>query len=130
MRRALCSFIVLLWLAAPAYGLLIETPLADPTQEAVAQASFKALKCVVCEGQSLADSDANFAAQMRAEIRRMAGEGQSEAQILDYFRAHYGTRILLDPPMQADTALLFFAPFAVLLLGGFSLYRFTQRRQR
>ncbi|MFM9890011.1 MAG: cytochrome c-type biogenesis protein CcmH [Rickettsiales bacterium] len=120
-------FVVSLLLALPAHALTIEPPLPDAAQERNAQTIFHQLKCMVCEGQALADSDAALAIQMRAEVRRMAAEGQSEAEILDYFRARYGARILFTPPFEASTWLLWLAPLLLLAGGGFLIYRTTAK---
>lgn len=116
-----------LLLTTHAFAATIEQPLPNPAQEAQARTLFHALKCVVCEGQSLAESDAALAAQMRARIRAMVAEGKSEAEILAFFRASYGDRILLTPPLQADTYLLWLAPLFLLTIGGIILWRVTRR---
>lgn len=113
------TLIIFLFLTFPAYAITVEQPISDPAQEAVAQEIFHSLKCVVCEGQALSESDAPLAHQMREEIRRMAREGKSKADILDYFTARYGQDVLLTPPLAADTLLLWLAP---LLLVGFGAW--------
>ncbi len=119
--------LIAVFLAGSAHAVSIERKLPDAAQERVAEGAIAQLKCVVCESQSLADSDADFAREMRREIRRMAGDGQNEQQILDYFRAHYGARILLDPPVERSTALLWVAPVLMLLAGALLLWRQTRR---
>lgn len=126
--RASLVCLLLLWCAG-AQAVTIEQKLPDAAQEQVAQAVIKKLKCVVCEGQALADSDATFAREMRHEIRRMAGEGASEKQITDYFRTRYGTRILLTPPVEASTLPLWLAPLALVLIGAVFLWRVTRKRE-
>lgn len=120
---------LLVALAGAAEAVTIEAKLADPAQEAAAQTVIHQLKCVVCEGQSLADSDATFAREMRQEIRRMAQEGQSAERIHDYFRSRYGARILMTPPLEAQTMPLWLAPLAFVTMGGVLLWRFTRRRE-
>lgn len=119
--------ILMLWYVA-AQAVTIEKKLADPAQEQIAQTVIHQLKCVVCEGQALADSDATFAREMRAEIRRMASTGDSAATITEYFRSRYGTQILLTPPMQASTLPLWFAPLLLVVMGGIFLWRMTRPR--
>lgn len=116
MKRALLTLLFCL-AAHGAFAVTIEQPLADPAQEATAQATFRELKCVVCEGQALGESDAPLAQQMRAEVRGMVGEGKSEAEVLAFFRAHYGERILLNPPVEPVTFLLWLMPLILLLVG-------------
>lgn len=125
--RASLAGLVMLWCVA-AQAVTIEQPLANPAQEQVAREVIRQLNCVVCEGQALADSDATFAREIRREIRRMAEAGHSEAEILAYFESRYGTRILLTPPVARETLALWLAPFAVLLLGGVTLWRLARRR--
>lgn len=125
MRASLLC--ALLLFAASAEAVTIERPLADPAQERVAQQVIGQLKCVVCEGQALADSDATFAREMRREIRRMAGDGDSGRTILAYFHDRYGARILLTPPLETATAPLWLAPFAMVLAGAALLWRLTRR---
>ena len=127
MRRELVV-LGMLWCTC-AQAVSIEQKLPDAAQERVAEDVIGQLKCVVCEGQSLADSDADFARQMRHEIRRLAGDGEGEQQILDYFRAHYGERILLNPPVEEKTLPLWLAPMGMLLLGAALLARATRRKE-
>jgi cytochrome c-type biogenesis protein CcmH len=104
----------------------IEQPLANAAQEKTAQAIIHELKCVVCEGQSLADSDAALAKQMRAHVRKLVAEGTSRADILAFFRTRYGEQILMTPPLEPTTALLWLAPLLLLLLGGMLVWRTTR----
>lgn len=115
MHRLRTSLLALLCMAGAAHALVLDRPLPDAQQEAQAQQLFHALRCVVCEGQSLAESDATFAQQMRAEIRRMITDGKSEPAVRAYFTERYGARILLTPPVEPSTYLLWGMP--VLLLG-------------
>ena len=117
----------LLMLASTAHAASIEKPLNDPAQEQTARTIFRELKCVVCEGQSLAESDATLARQMRERIRDMVGQGKSEQQVLDYFREHYGEQILMTPQLQPLTALLWGAPLLLLGFGAVLVWRTTRR---
>ncbi len=109
-----------------AHATTIEQPLANPAQEAQARVIFHELKCVVCEGQSLAESDAALAAQMRARIRTMVADGKSESEILTFFRNAYGEHILMKPPLENNTALLWLAPLLLLIIGAIILRRVTR----
>lgn len=117
MRASFIACIVALFFVV-AQATTIEKPLADPVQEAHARELFYALKCVVCEGQSLADSDAKLAIQMRAKIREMLEEGKTPDEVAAYFRASYGERIFMRPPVAENTLLLWFAPCLLLVIGG------------
>ena len=128
MRNSIAFVIAIAWLAtAQAAG--IDQPLLDSAQENTAHAIFRELRCVVCEGQSLAESDATLAVQMREHVRTMLTEGKSEDEILAYFRARYGEHILLTPPIEPKTALLWLGPLLLLGGGGFAVWRTTRQRK-
>jgi cytochrome c-type biogenesis protein CcmH len=92
-------------------------PLAtDPVQEAKLQSLYQELRCLVCQNQSLADSNAPLAEDLRNEIREMAVAGKSEPQIVAYLVARYGDFVLYKPPVKANTLLLWLGPFVLLLL--------------
>jgi cytochrome c-type biogenesis protein CcmH len=105
----------------------VEQPIKDPAQERIAQAVFHALKCVVCEGQALSESDAPLAHQMREEIRRMVAQGKSKAEVLDYFTARYGQEVLLSPPLSTSTVLLWLAPLVLVGFGAWITRRILQK---
>jgi cytochrome c-type biogenesis protein CcmH len=125
--RAIARLIVLLFLAVPlgvAYGQgqqpLQDTyvaPLADPALEARAKALQRELRCVVCQGQSIDESNAPLAADMRRLIREQLQEGKSDAAIKDFFVVRYGTFVLMNPPVEGDTYLLWFGPLVLFLVG-------------
>jgi cytochrome c-type biogenesis protein CcmH len=98
-------------LAAP-----IEDTFADPQMEARAHALQRQLRCLVCQGQSIDDSGADLAGDLRHLVRSQMRAGRSDQEIKDYLVARYGDFILMQPPLQADTWLLWLAPF--LVLGG------------
>lgn len=100
-----------------------EPALKSKSEEATAQALFHELRCVVCDGQSLAESDATLARQMRSEIRRMVREGQTEDKIRLYFLERYGDTILMSPPLKTHTYPLWGAPLILLLMGALLLWR-------
>lgn len=96
---------------------LANVQLKDPAQEAQAQALMATLRCVVCQGQSIADSNAEMAGDMRSLVRTRIAGGQSPAQIRDWLIARYGDYISYDPPFSALTAPLWIAPLALLAIG-------------
>ena len=113
--------------AAPA--LLPEERLADPAAEARARELSAQLRCLVCQNQSIDDSDAPFAGDMRKLIRRQITEGRGDDEIIAFLRQRYGDYVLLDPPFGGATAVLWIAPFALLALGaaGIAIARFRRR---
>jgi cytochrome c-type biogenesis protein CcmH len=94
-----------------------DQPLPDAAQETRARALQKELRCLVCQGESLDESNAQLAADLRALIRQRIAQGESDQQIKDYLVSRYGDFILMKPPLRGDTFLLWFAPGLVLLLG-------------
>jgi len=91
--------------------------LADPAMEARAKALQRELRCVVCQGQSIDESNAPLAADMRRLIREQMVEGKSDEQIRDFFVTRYGTFVLMNPPVSGDTYFLWFGPVLLVLLG-------------
>lgn len=92
--------------------------LADPAQEAQAKALMDTLRCLVCQGQSIADSDAPLAGDMRHEVRSKIAAGEKPDDIRKWLVARYGNWVSYDPPFDTATALLWLGPLAFLLLGG------------
>ncbi|HEX4077764.1 MAG TPA: cytochrome c-type biogenesis protein [Rhizomicrobium sp.] len=92
--------------------------LSDPGMEARAVALQRQLRCVVCQGQSLDESNAPLAADLRRLIRRLMENGWSDAQIENYLVARYGDFVLMKPPLEPETYLLWFGPLIVVLIGG------------
>jgi cytochrome c-type biogenesis protein CcmH len=109
---------MLLLLTAPAHAVQPSEMLADPDLEARARALSAELRCMVCQNQSIDDSDAPLAADIRVLLRERIEAGDSDREVLDFLVARYGEFILLKPRFNAHTALLWITPFAVLLLGG------------
>jgi cytochrome c-type biogenesis protein CcmH len=100
--------------AAPAAGVVPET-FSDPAMEARARNLQRQLRCLVCQGESIDESGASLAAELRQLVRQQMVEGRSDRQIEDYLKARYGNFILMKPPLEADTYFLWAAPFVVLI---------------
>lgn len=96
---------------------LADQALADPRQEAAAKALMGELRCLVCQGQSIADSDADLAGDMRALVRDRIRAGQTPEQVRDWLVARYGDYVSYDPPFDASTAALWLAPLLLLGVG-------------
>lgn len=125
MRRNLIALLAALFVSG-AMAATIEQPLADAAKEQQAQVLFRELRCVVCEGQTIADSDATMAGQMRAHVREMLAAGKSPDDVLSSFRTSYGEQILMTPPLEEHTALLWFLPLLLLVIGGVTVWRVTR----
>lgn len=89
----------------------------DPAQETRLKQLSEELRCLVCQNQSLADSNAELAVDLRNQVRDQIELGKSDQQIKDYLVQRYGDFVLYKPPMQSNTTLLWFGPFALLALG-------------
>jgi cytochrome c-type biogenesis protein CcmH len=109
---------------------LANVQLKDPAKEAQAQALMATLRCVVCQGQSIADSDAEMAGDMRSLVRTRIAGGQSPAQIRDWLIARYGDYISYDPPFSALTAPLWITPLVLLAFGAWLARASFKRRGR
>ena len=96
--------------------------LADPAQEARAEALDAEIRCVQCQNEPIAQSTADVAADMRALVRERIEAGDSDAAIREFFRARYGDFVLLRPPMDERTWLLWGAPLLLLAIGGLTLW--------
>ncbi len=126
----------LLLLATPALAetslppaRLADTQLPDPAQEARAKALMGELRCLVCQGQSIADSDADMAGDMRALVRTRIRAGEQPDAIRRWLVARYGEYVTYDPPWSWSTAPLWLAPLLLLGLGG-AVARASFRRRR
>ena len=120
-------FALLLLLSAPAFGFTNDDRLSDPAQEARAIELSRELRCLVCQNQSIEDSNADLARDLRRIVRERITAGDSDPQILAFMTARYGDWVLLKPPFKLRTALLWFAPGVLLALAAFGVWRFYRR---
>ena len=112
----------------PAYAITAEEMLANPVLEERARNLSKQLRCLVCQNQSIDDSDADLARDLRREVRSQIAAGTSDGVIIDQLRAKYGDYVLLNPPLDQATLFLWLSPLGFILLGG--LIVMMARRQR
>ena len=112
----------------PAYAITAEEMLANPVLEERARNLSKQLRCLVCQNQSIDDSDADLARDLRREVRSQIAAGTSDGAIIDQLRAKYGDYVLLNPPLDQATLFLWLSPLGFILLGG--LIVMMARRQR
>ena len=103
---------------------------ADPVAEKRLQVLSEELRCLVCQNQTIADSNAELAQDLRREIRGMIKDGKSDKEIIDFMVARYGDFVLYRPPVKGITLLLWGAPIALMLLGLFILQRYLRRRAK
>jgi cytochrome c-type biogenesis protein CcmH len=112
----------------PAYAVTAEEMLANPVLEKRARNLSKQLRCLVCQNQSIDDSDADLARDLRREVRSQIAAGTSDGAIIDQLRAKYGDYVLLNPPLDRATLFLWLSPLGFIILGG--LIVMMARRQR
>jgi cytochrome c-type biogenesis protein CcmH len=133
MRRALLALALI---AAPVSAdsdlppaPLADTQLPDPQQEARAQALMETLRCLVCQGQSIADSNAELAGDMRALVRQRIAAGEPPAAIRAWLVRRYGSWVSYDPPLDRTTWFLWAAPVIFVLIGAVIAARSFRRRR-
>jgi cytochrome c-type biogenesis protein CcmH len=126
--RTLCLVIALLTFAAP-YAIAVEPDevLSDAALEARARALSKELRCMVCQNQSIDDSEAPLARDLRILVRERLQAGDSDRQVIDFLVARYGEFVLLRPRFSWHTAVLWLGPAAMLLIGGCAVLVLARR---
>ena len=133
LRATVCAFVIAgttLGIAAPAAAKEAALEAADPAVEVRMTRITSELRCLVCQNQTIADSNAALAVDLRRETRDLLKQGKSDAEVLDYMTARYGDFVLYRPPLKSSTALLWFGPAAMLLGGAAVLIVVLRRRTR
>ena len=128
MRRLALILLVAL-LAFPALAVTPDEILKDPALEGRARHLSQELRCMVCQNQSIDDSDAPLAHDLRVLVRQRLEAGDSDRQVLDFIVARYGDFVLLKPPVKLDTLLLWGLPPAALIAGLAALFVMARRRR-
>ena len=131
MRWVLILLVMLALLAPAARALAVQPDemLPDPALETRARALSKELRCMVCQNQSIDDSDAPLARDLRILVREHLRAGETDQQVLDFLIARYGEFVLLRPRFSPHTALLWLTPLGVLVIGALGI-AMSARRQR
>lgn len=129
MRLKFILPILLTVALAPAFAKEAAPAVADPLAEARLMTLSSELRCLVCQNQTIADSNAELAVDLRNEIREKIQTGMSDAEIKDFMVARYGDFVLYRPPVKVTTLALWVGPFLLLAMGGGILY-FNLRRRR
>ncbi len=115
--------------ALPALAVQPDEMLPDPALEARARGLSAQLRCMVCQNESIDDSNAALAKDLRILVRERLKAGDSDEAVKDFLVARYGDFILLKPPLERRTLPLWAGPPVLLLLGGIAIFIFTRRRQ-
>ena len=129
MRRLFCAAALGLALVMPARAVEPGEMLKDPTLEARAREVSAGLRCLVCQNESIDESHADLARDIRLLVRQRLEAGDTNGQVKDYLVARYGQFILLKPPFETQTLLLWGTPFIVLVLGGIGIAFATRSRR-
>jgi len=127
MRRFIFSLLFLAAFGGGALAVPVADTFSNPTMETRARALQRQLRCLVCQGESIDESQAPLAAELRHLVRQQMAEGKSDGQIKQFLVARYGDFILMEPPLQPDTYFLWLAPFVVLLGAGGVAYWVIRR---
>ncbi|MEX2201456.1 MAG: cytochrome c-type biogenesis protein [Dongiaceae bacterium] len=127
MKRIL--FLLLMLATTPALGVEPAEMLDDPVLETRAREIGRELRCLVCQNESIEDSNADFARDLRLVVRERLLAGDSDGQVFDYIAARYGDFVLLQPPVKPATWALWFAPAAILIVGGFIAFFYLRGRR-
>jgi cytochrome c-type biogenesis protein CcmH len=112
-------------------AVAVDPPLEDPTLEARAQALFLDLRCLVCQNQSISDSNADLARDLRAIVRERIAAGDSDEEARNFLVDRYGDWVLLQPPVKKETWILWFGPLALLgFAGGLGVGLYRRREAK
>ena len=126
--RKLAACIALLTLGSPAMAIDTDKAFDDPELQARYEHIIEEVRCLKCQNQSIKDSNAFLAGDLRREIRRMLTEGKTDDEIYDFLVARYGEFALYRPRMSGKTLILWIAPILLLLAGGIVLVNILRRR--
>ena len=131
MRRLIAACLLLgiaAFAASPARAVQPDEIMPDPVKEARARTVSAELRCMVCQNQSIDNSEASLARDLRLLVRERIAAGDSDAQVIDFLVARYGEFVLLKPRFEPDTLLLWLLPPLVLALGSLALWRHGRGR--
>jgi cytochrome c-type biogenesis protein CcmH len=114
----------------PVFALPVDAPLEDPKLESQAVELSKTIRCVVCQGESIYDSNAVIAQDLRKLIRARLLSGEKPQDIRDYIVSSYGDYVLLSPPFKESTYLLWLLPLFFLMIGGGAFYLWVRGNEK
>jgi cytochrome c-type biogenesis protein CcmH len=131
MKRSLAAACLLVVLAlSPAHAVLPDEVMSDPAKEARARILSRELRCMVCQNQSIDDSEAPLARDLRLLVRERIAAGDNDSQVMDFLVARYGEFVLLKPRFERHTLALWLLPPLVLIAGAFALWLHARRRPK
>jgi cytochrome c-type biogenesis protein CcmH len=127
--KILAGLCAMFMFAATAHAVQPDEVLKDPALEARARELSKDIRCLVCQNQSIDDSNADLARDLRVLVRQRLTQGDSNEQVMDYLVKRYGDFVLLRPPVKASTYLLWYGPIVIFVLGALGLIMFFRGRR-
>ena len=132
MKRIVATLVVAIGVAglSPAYAVQPDEIMSDPAKETRARDLSRELRCMVCQNQSIDDSEAPLARDLRLLVRERIAAGDSDAQVIDFLVARYGEFVLLKPRLKPHTLLLWLLPPLALAGGGLALWTYSRRRSK
>ena len=125
-----CAFAIAVMMGSAAYAVQPDEIMADPAKEARARDLSRELRCMVCQNQSIDDSEAPLARDLRLLVRERIAAGDSDAQVIDFLVARYGEFVLLKPRFEPAYLLLWLLPPLALAGGGLALWMHSRRRAK
>jgi cytochrome c-type biogenesis protein CcmH len=128
MKKLLIFIVALTVTLTSAFAVLPEEVLKDPALESRARVISQDLRCLVCQNQSIDDSNAPLAKDLRVIVRERLTAGDSNEQVFGYVVARYGNYVLLKPPMQQDTLILWLAPFLLMIIALGVAFTYLRKR--
>lgn len=130
LRFASLGLLALFLWPAAASAATIDRPLQDPALETRALRLHQVIRCLVCQGQAIGDSNADLALDLRQLVRERLAAGDSDQAVLDYLHSRYGDFVLLEPPVNPATYVLWFGPPVLLVIGAATVFLYHRRNRR
>src|ERR1700676_2132508 len=130
VNLVLLAFVCWVWSASPIHAVQPDEIMSDPVKESRARDLSRELRCMVCQNQSIDDSEAPLARDLRLLVRERIAAGDSDAQVIDFLVARYGEFVLLKPRLNPHTWLLWLMPPLALAGGGLALWNYGRRRTK
>src|ERR1700726_3311520 len=130
VNLVLLAFVCWVWSASPIHAVQPDEIMSDPVKESRARDLSRKLRCMVCKNQSIDDSEAPLARDLRLLVRERIAAGDSDAQVIDFLVARYGEFVLLKPRLNSHTWLLWLLPPLALAGGGFAWWAHGRRRTK
>jgi cytochrome c-type biogenesis protein CcmH len=129
LKRALLALMLVMTMAVAAHAVQPDEIMSDASKEARARDLSRELRCMVCQNQSIDDSEAPLARDLRLLVRERIAAGDTDAQVLDFLVSRYGEFVLLKPRLNSHTWLLWFLTPLALAAGGIALWAYGRRRR-